>query len=115
LKGINKSNANAVPPVRVSPLIIDRLMGVLFAFTIATEKVHNIPDIINVTRLMAQGYGSDYRRSKNMKSNDKDDEDLKVVKLEGHKNWINLRDQFENKLSQTMGSKYSSLSYVIDM
>jgi hypothetical protein len=63
---------------------------------------------------MAQGYGSDYRRFKSMKSKDKDNEDLMVVKLDGHKNWINFRDQFENKLSQTMGSKYSSFSDVID-
>jgi hypothetical protein len=113
-KNINKSYVNANRPIRVSPLIIDRLMGVLFTFSVATEIVYNIPDFINVTMGMAQSFGRDYRWFKNSKSNEKDDDDLKLPQLEGHKNWIMFRDQFENKLSQTMGCKYSSLSYVID-
>lgn len=85
LKNINKSYANANPPIRVSPLVIDRLMGVLFAFSVATEIVHNIPNLINVTMGMAQGFGRDYRRFKNSKTNEKDDNDLKLPKLEGQK------------------------------
>lgn len=75
--------------------MINRLVGVLFAFSVATEIVHNIPDIMNITMGIAQGYGSDYRHYKNAKLSDKDDDDIKLPKLEGHKNWIAFRDHFE--------------------
>jgi hypothetical protein len=63
---------------------------------------------------MAQDYDNNYRKFKALKSTDNDDDDIKLPKLEGHKNWITFRDQFENKLSQTMAMKYLSLLYVID-
>jgi hypothetical protein len=114
LKGINKTCANVNPPVRISPLIIGRLIGILFVYTVSTGFLNLIPDPINITQRMAQDYGNNYRQFKALKSADNDDDNIKLPKLEGHKNWITFRDQFENKLSQTMGMKYLSLLYVID-
>ena len=115
LKTINKTYNNANPPVRVSPLVMGRLIGLLFVYVVSTEILHSIPDPINVTQRMAQDYGNHYKRYKGYKSNSNDDEDVKIPKLDGHKNWITFRDQMENKLSQIDGSKYLNLSYVIDM
>jgi hypothetical protein len=114
LKGINKTYATANPPVRISPLIIGRLIGILFIYAVSTEVLHNIPDPINITQRMSQQYGNNYRQFKSAKSSDNEDNDIKLPKLEGYKNWIAFRDQVENKLSLIMGSKYLSLSYVID-
>ena len=115
LKSINKTYNNANPPVRVSPLVMGRLIGLLFVYVVSTEILHSIPDPINVTQRMAQDYGNHYRRYKAYKSNSNDEDEVKLPKLDGHKNWITFRDQMENKLSQLDGSKYLNLSYVIDM
>ena len=115
LKTINKTYSNANPPIRVSPLVMGRLIGLLFVYVVSTEILHSVPDPINITQRMAQDYGNHYRRFKGYKSNLNDDEEVKLPKLDGHKNWITFRDQMENKLSQLDGSKYLNLSYVIDM
>ena len=114
LKGINKAYNNANPPIRISPLIMGRLIGVLFVFAVSVEILHHVPDPINITLQMAQDYGNHYRRYKSFKSSENDDDDVKLPKLDGHKNWITFRDQLENKLSRMNGSKYLTLSYVID-
>jgi hypothetical protein len=114
LKGINKTYTTANPPVRISPLKIGRLIGVLFVYAVSTEVLQNVLDSINIKQRMAQQYRNNYRRFKSAKSSDNEDNDIKLPKLEGHKNWIAFRDQVENKLSLIMGSKYLSLSYMID-
>ena len=114
LKGINKTYSNTNPPIRISPLVIGRLIGVLFVYAVSVEILHHIPDPINITLQMAQDYGNHYKRYKSYKSSDNDDDEVKLPKLDGHKNWITFRDQFENKLSGIHGSKYLTLSYVID-
>ena len=63
---------------------------------------------------MAQDYGNHYKRYKSFKSSDNDDDDVKLPKLDGHKNWITFCDQLENKLGGMSGSKYLTLSYVIN-
>jgi hypothetical protein len=114
LKGINKSYNNANPPIRISPLIMGRLIGILFVYVVSVEILHHIPDPINITLQMSQDCGNNDRRYKSFKTSDNEDDDVKLPKLNRHKNWITFHDQLENKLSGMSGSKYLTLSYVID-
>jgi hypothetical protein len=114
LKGINKTYHNTNPHIRILPLIMGRLVGILFVYAVSVDILHHIHDPINITQQMSQDYGTNYRRYRSFKSSDTDDNDVKLPKLDGHKNWIMFQDQMENKLSQMDGSKYLSLSYVID-
>ena len=114
LKGLNKIYVNRNPPIRLSPRVIARLMGILYYYAVATSLLHYLPDPMGITINLAETAGGWYRRNKNTKSSSDDDDESDVPKLEGHKNWITFRDKFLHKLSHTSADKYLPLSYVID-
>ena len=115
LKNINKVYANRVPPIRLSPLVISRIMGVLYYYTVSTSLLHYLPDPMQVTVDISEAAGGWYRRYKYSKSvSEEIDYENDVPKLEGHKNWITFRDKFQNKLMNTQADKYLPLAYVLD-
>lgn len=67
LKNIKKTYANVAMPIRISPQVMGRLVGRLFAYSVATEILHYIPDTSNVTQRIAQDYGNQYRQFKSSK------------------------------------------------
>ena len=115
LKNINKVYANRNPPIRLSPLVISRLMGVLYYYTVSTSLLHYLPDPLQVSVDITEAAGGWYRRHKYSKSvSEEIDDDNDVPKLDGHKNWITFRDKFLNKLMNTQADRYLPLAYVLD-
>ena len=115
LKNINKVYATKDPPIRLSPLTISRLMGVLHYYTVAADPLHYLPDPMQLNVGIAEASDGWYRRYKYLKSTSEEiDDDYDVPKLDGHKNWITFRDKFLNKLMYTQADKYLPLAYLVD-
>lgn len=115
LKATNKSLLNANPPVRFSPVVMDRILAVVHHYIQSVTCFHTIPDINLINRQEAMRMIDPYRLYRQFKDDDVDEEiliDLPVLK--GHENWITFRDKFLSNLMNTPGSNGTPLLYTVD-
>lgn len=115
LKATNKSLQNANPPVRFSPVVMDRILAVVHHYIQSVTCFHTIPDINLINRQEAMRMIDPYRLYRQFKDDDVDEEiliDLPVLK--GHENWITFRDKFLSNLMNTPGSNGTPLLYTVD-
>ena len=117
LKGINKTFGNAArnTAIRFSPIIIRRLVAILFHYVQAVGCMHCVPNLenidINACSDLIQAYDAYQKR----KSSDGDDDAIiELPELKGHSNWITYRDKFLSNLTNTIGSRNIPLLYVVD-
>ena len=115
LKATNKSMQNANPPVRFSPVVVDRVLAVVHHYIQSVTCFHLIPDIDLIDRTAAMEMIEPYRIYRQFKESDVDEEILiDLPDLKGHENWITYRDKFLSNLSNTPGSNGTPLLYTVD-
>ena len=117
LKNQNKLFGNARQNQRIyyTPLVIQRLTGVMYYFNHAVNTLHAMPDVDDITLVMANGFGKMYNSYKKSKDDDDNDgSDVTLPTLNGASNWVSFRDNMIMKLSLTIGCRGIALDYVID-
>jgi len=115
LKATNKSLLNANPPVRFSPVVMDRILAVVHHYIQSVTCFHTIPDINLINRQEAMRMIDPYRLYCQFKDDDVDEEILiDLPDLKGHENWITFRDKFLSNLMNTPGSNGTPLLYTVD-
>lgn len=114
LNFLNKSFGNNVAnPVYFTPIVITRLLGILYHFDQAVHTFHSVPEINHINAARADELSRFYSDSI-LLNDDDDDLDVKVPKLEGNTNWRAFKDKFVLKLSTMYGTRHIPLDYVVD-
>ena len=118
LKNANKTFASSqIDELRryYAPVTISRLIGIVHYFNQCINTYHMVPDMSFITPEATTTLSTQYRQFKESvkKENDTDDE-IDIPELKGSTNWVDFRDKFTTKLSQTRGARDIPLSYVID-
>jgi hypothetical protein len=111
----NKTWINA-PLVRMraffTPIVVNRLVGVVYYYKCAVKLFHTIPDSQEVNALAATSYGSLYETSS---IEDDDEQDgITLPQLNEAKDWTSFKDNFNMLLSVTKGSRGIPIDYIID-
>ena len=116
LKGVNKTyGARSTRPIRFSPIVMKRLIAILFHFTQAVRCFHSIPDTVNINEESCGALIAVYEAHTSRKDLDGDEDGIiELPELKGHSNWTAYRDKFESNLANMVGARYTPLSYVID-
>ena len=118
LEGLNKTFATAstvANRVYYTPVIISKLMGVLFYFGHCVETLHVMPDVLSVDdAFIIENYEHWKSLSKELDTDD-DTEDITIPQLKGHENWVQWRDTFMASLGNIIGGRGIPIDYVIDM
>ena len=118
LEGLNKTFASAsVAANRVyyTPVIISKLMGVLFYFSHCVETLHRMPDVLSVDNAFIIENYEHWKSFPKEVDTDEDSEDIIIPKLKGHENWVQWRDAFIASLGNIIGGRGIPIDYVIDM
>lgn len=109
------SNPQAMMRAYYTPIIINRLAGVLYYYKVCIKMLHTVPDTSAVNANEATEYGLQYENT--IKANGEEDDnssDVKVPELKGAENWVSFRDNFLLKLSLITGSRGIPIDYVVD-
>ena len=117
LKGINKTfgNVTANRVIRFSPIIMRRLIAILFHFIQAVGCIHCVPNIDNIDINSCSDFIQAYDAFQKRKQADGDEEALiELPELKGHANWTTYRDKFLSNLANINGARNVALSYVIN-
>ena len=117
LKGINKTfgGSGQQTAIRFSPIVIKRLVSILFHYIQAVGCVHCVPNLDNMDIAACPDLIVAYESFQKRKELDGDDEAIiELPELKGHSNWTTYRDKFLSNLSHTTGSRGIPLSYVVD-
>ena len=117
LEGLNKTFATA-PRVEnriyFNPLVLAKLVGVIYYFDITYNCLHLVPDVLDVTPDNCITYSRNYRDFCLQSDKDDGEDTLDLPKLQGASNWVTYRDAFLTKLSLSLGARGLSLNYVVD-
>jgi hypothetical protein len=110
------SNSQAMMRAYYTPIIINRLVGVLYYYKVCVKMLHTVPDTVAITAASATEYGLKYENSIKAKGDDDDNSsDVKVPELKGAENWVSFRDNFLlSKLLMINGSRGIAINYVVD-
>ena len=117
LKGINKTfgGTGRATAIRFSPIVMKRLVSILFHYIQAVGCIHCIPNLdnmdINACPDLIIAYEA-YEKRKELDGND--EAIIQLPDLKGHSNWTTYRDKFLSNLSHIVGSRGIPLSYVVD-
>ena len=116
MKGINKTyGGRSTRPIRFSPIVMKRMVAVLFHFAQAVGCFHRIPDMANIDRDLCTDLILTYEAHISRKEFDGDEDGIiELPELKGHSNWTSYRDKFESNLANMVGSRFTPLSYIID-
>lgn len=117
LKGINKTMASRRTDnniVRLSPILMNQLVGVVHYFNMCVYTLHTIPSLENVTREKATHYGRVYSRLKEMLDQESEDLSITIPEFKGQLNWRNVKDLLLTKLELTASKAGIPMSYLVD-
>ena len=116
LKSINKTyGGRATQRIRFSPIVMKRLIGVLFHFTQSVGCFHCIPNMDNINADVCFDFIEVYEAHVSRKDFEGDkDGIMELPELKGHSNWTTYRDKFESNLATMIGTRHTPLSYVVD-
>ena len=115
LQTLNKtfaSSSTAALRVYFSPVTIVRFAGVVHYFNQAVNSFHKIPDLLAIDVAHASTLSRDYHDF--VKDKNEDETTVEIPKLTGSTNWVDFRDKFIMKCSQTTGCRGITLDYVVD-
>ena len=106
--------SNSLPRMRAffTPIIMDRLVGVLHYFHTSVKLLHTIPCLLQVTRDSSDLYGQLYKDSITQKNDD--EEDVDIPKLNESKDWNSFKESFIMKLNIFKGVREIPIDYIID-
>ena len=101
LQTLNKTFVDAVTARRMyfNPICTNRILGVLYYFTQATNTFHTFPDISSIEQDLADELGSQYLLS--LRKYDVTEEGglVKLPSLTGSNNWRTFKDKLLLKLT----------------
>lgn len=97
-----------------TPIMVHRLLGVMFYYKVSVKLFHLIPDCLLVDGARATTLGQLYARNISSKSSKTDDDDFTLPQLKEGKNWTFFKDSFRMVLGNTIGVRDIPLSYIID-
>ena len=116
LEMVNKNSAaNPNASVYFRPPVMRRFIGALYYLNTVVHGMHKIPDILQISKEMAETYADQYKTFGKDDDSDDDTEDLIIPKLTDAASWVPFRDAFISKLSNITGSRGFTLDYVIDV
>ena len=97
-----------------SPVLINKLIGVMHYFNTAIKVIHCIPDINLVDSDGAIEYANLHKDA--MLNEDQEDEakESQLPELNDAKNWTSFKEAFLHILSLTYGARKIPLSYLVD-
>ena len=114
LNALNKTfGSHATTPIYYNPILINRLLGILYHFDQAVNTFHQVPDIGSIDIRTADELSRKYADSL-IVEDDEDELDIKVPKLDGSTNWRSFKDKLMLKLATTKGVRNIPLDYVVD-
>ena len=101
LKSLNKTYGSAGEGLRVyySPVVINRLVGLLYYFNIAVQHMHVIPKLSVIQAMQASAWGRLYQDSIKKNETDMGQDDVKIPQFKGHSNWIEFKQKLILKIS----------------
>ena len=115
LHSLNKAFAgHPNNPIYFTPVVIRRLLGILFHFDQAANTFHSLPDLNGIDADTADTLSESYADAILDESDDDDASEVKLPKLEGSSNWRLFKDKLKLKLSATKGVRNIPLDYIID-
>ena len=97
-----------------TPVLINKLVGVMYYFNTAVKVFHCVPDINQVDSDEAMEYANVYKET--ILNEDKEDEakDPQLPELNDAKDWTPFKEAFLHMLSVTYGARKIPLSYLVD-
>ena len=95
-----------------TPIIIDRLVGILHYVHTSMKLLYIIPCLLQITTDNSDLYGQLYKYS--ITENNEDEEDVDVPKLNESKDWNSFTESFIMKLNLFKGVREIPIDYVID-
>ena len=114
LEIVNKTSTNANTNLHFTPPAMRRFVGVVYYLNTVVNGMHNISDVLQITKEMSEMYGEQYKSFGKEDNSDDDTEDLTIPKLTDAASWVPFRDAFMSKLNTITGSRGFTLDYVID-
>ena len=116
LKSLNKTFGSAGEGLRVyySPVVINRLVGLLYYFNIAVQHMHVVPKLSIIQAAQATAWGRLYQDSIKTKETDIGQDDVKIPQFKGHNNWIEFKQKLVLKISLIKSVTGFTLDYIVD-
>ena len=117
MRSVNKTfgGARGNSAIRFSPIVMKRLVAVLFHFIQAVGCMHCVPDLDNINVDSCPQLILAFEAHQKRKEADGDDDSIiELPELKGHSNWTTYRDKFVSNLSNMNGARNIPLAYVID-
>lgn len=110
------NNTQVMMRAYFTPVIINRLVGLLYYYKVCVRMLHTVPDTNIILANQATEFGTQYYNSTRATGGDDDDNssDIKIPDLKGADNWVSFRDNFLLKMSMITGSRGISIDYVVD-
>jgi hypothetical protein len=97
-----------------TPVLINKLLGVLYYYHTAVHLFHNIPDLNLIDDATAATYGRTYNQNSIEKDNDGDIDKIELPQLNEAKDWTPFKEKFNQLLDLTIGAHKIPIRYVID-
>ena len=116
LQALNKTFVNAGNARRIyyNPIIINRLVGILYYFSQAVNTFHTIPNMDEVDQDMADNLGTHYMASLRKADDTDDSSNVKLPSLLGSSNWRAFKDKLLLKLGTMKSTRGITMEYVVD-
>lgn len=117
-KHLNTTNKNWVSHTQIlmrsffNPVVINRLVGMLYYFHTTVQLFHTIPDTEEVTAARATSYGNLFTTA--TAKDDEDADKITVPPFQDTKGWMNFKDNFVLMLSLNKGFRGIPLDYIVD-
>ena len=96
-----------------TPIVIGRLVGVLYYVNAGINILHQIPDVHSITSANASAYNKLYNNLQNGEEADEPD-NVVVPALSDVKGWMSFKENFLLLLGLTKGARGIPLDYVVD-
>ena len=97
-----------------TPVVISRLIGVLYYYHTAVHLLHSIPDLNIINSATASNYGRVYLQHIAIKDKDGDIDKIELSQLNEAKDWTPFKEKFMQLLDLTLGAHNLPIRYVID-
>ena len=97
-----------------TPVVISRLIGVLYYYHTAVHLLHTIPDLNIISATTASNYGRVYHEHTAIKDKDSDIDKIELSQLNEAKDWTPFKEKFMQLLDLTLGAHNLLIHYVVD-
>ena len=97
-----------------TPVMINKLLGVLYYYHTAIHLFHSIPDLNLVHGLNSSNYGRLYNELGGDKDNEDSIDKIVLPQLNEAKDWTPFKEKFKQLLDLTVGAHNIAIQYVID-